>query len=126
MDPLPEPRITLRVEGKPTQSLVDTGTQHLALQADGPVSKKISWVQEATSTKIYSWTTQKTVDLGMGQVFHSFTVSPDCLYTLLGRNLLSKIGAQIYFLLAQKERPLRLIHAKSQGYLVYIWEQFSP
>ena len=39
--PLSEPRVTLRVEGKPTQFLVDTGAQHLVLlQNDGPISKK--------------------------------------------------------------------------------------
>ena len=55
------------MEGKPTQFLVDTGAQHLVLlQVDGSVSKKKkSWVQGATGTKMYSWTTQRTVDLRM-------------------------------------------------------------
>ena len=74
--PLPEHRVTLRVKEKPTQFLVDTGAQHLVLfQADGSVS---------TGTKMYSWTTQTTVDLGMDQVSHSFMVIPDCPYPLLG------------------------------------------
>lgn len=33
----------------------------------------------------------------MSQVFHSFMVIPDCSYSLLRRDLLSKIGAQISF-----------------------------
>ena len=48
---------------------------------------------------MYSWTTQRTVDLGMGWVSHSFMVIPDCPYPLLGQDLLSKVGAQIHFLL---------------------------
>ena len=98
MAPLPENRVTLRVEGKPTQFLVDTGVQHSILQTDGPVSKKRSWVQEATGTKMYSWTTQRIVDIGMGQVSHSYMVIPDCPYPLLGQDLLSKMWTQIQFL----------------------------
>uniref|UniRef100_A0ABI7X6G1 Peptidase A2 domain-containing protein n=1 Tax=Felis catus TaxID=9685 RepID=A0ABI7X6G1_FELCA len=45
----------------------------------------------------YSWTTQRTVDLGTGRVSHSFMVIPECPYPLLGRDLLTKIGAQITF-----------------------------
>ncbi|XP_070269262.1 uncharacterized protein [Myotis yumanensis] len=45
----------------------------------------------------YSWTTRRTVDLGMGWVSHSFMVIPECPYPLLGRDLLTKIGAQIIF-----------------------------
>ena len=72
LDPLPEPRVTLKVEGKPTYFLVDTGAQHsILLRADGPVSsKKKSWVQGATCIKMYSWTTRRTVNLGMGRVSH--------------------------------------------------------
>ena len=41
LDPLPEPRVTLRVERKPIQFLVNTGAQHsVLLQADECVSKK--------------------------------------------------------------------------------------
>uniref|UniRef100_A0A8C0YXG8 Reverse transcriptase domain-containing protein n=1 Tax=Canis lupus familiaris TaxID=9615 RepID=A0A8C0YXG8_CANLF len=48
-------------------------------------------------TKQYSWTTRRTVDLGTGQVSHSFMVIPECPYPLLGQDLLTKIGAQICF-----------------------------
>lgn len=33
----------------------------------------------------------------MGRVSHSFLVIPDCPYPLLGRDLLTKVGAQIHF-----------------------------
>ena len=32
-----------------------------------------------------------------GQVTHSFLMVPECPYPLLGRDLLSKVGAQIHF-----------------------------
>ena len=82
-DHLPQPRITVGVKEKPTQFLVDTGAQHSVFQANGTVSKKRSWVQEATGTKMYSWTTRRTVDLGMGWVAHSFRVTLDRSYSLL-------------------------------------------
>lgn len=37
------------------------------------------------------------MDLGTGQVSHSFAIIPDCPYPLLGRDLLTKLGAQITF-----------------------------
>ncbi|XP_060002284.1 uncharacterized protein LOC132518300 [Lagenorhynchus albirostris] len=95
---LPEPRVTLKVEGEPVQFLVDTGAQHsVLLHSKGPISAKRSWVQGATGNKQYSWTTRRTVDLGIGRVTHSFLIIPECPYPLLGRDLLSKVGAQIHF-----------------------------
>jgi hypothetical protein len=37
------------------------------------------------------------VELGMGRVSCSFMVIPECPYPLLGRDLLTKIGAHIHF-----------------------------
>jgi hypothetical protein len=98
LDTLPKPRITLRVERNPTQFLVDRAQQSVLLQADDPVPKKKSWVHGATGTKMYSWTNQRTADLGIGQVFYSLVVIPDCPYPLLARDLLSKMRTQIHFL----------------------------
>ncbi|XP_078303750.1 uncharacterized protein LOC144616462 [Panthera onca] len=97
-DPLPKPRVTLQVEGNPVQFLVDTGAQHSVLiRPHGKISKKSSWVQGATGIKKYPWTTQRTVDLGNGKVTHSFLVIPDSPCPLLGRDLLTKMEAQIHF-----------------------------
>lgn len=83
--------------------MVDTGAQHsVLLHSKGPISAKRSWVQGATGNKQYSWTTRRTVDLGIGRVTHSFLIIPECPYPLLGRDLLSKVGAQIHF---QPEGP---------------------
>ncbi|CAD7680251.1 unnamed protein product [Nyctereutes procyonoides] len=97
-EPPPEPRITLKVGGQPVTFLVDTGAQHSVLtEAKGPLSSKTSWVQGATGGKLYRWTTERKVHLSTGQVTHSFLLVPDCPYPLLGRDLLSKVGAQIHF-----------------------------
>uniref|UniRef100_A0A5F7ZV67 Uncharacterized protein n=1 Tax=Macaca mulatta TaxID=9544 RepID=A0A5F7ZV67_MACMU len=61
------------------------------------MSKKTSWVHGATGIKKYPWTTQRTVDLGTGKVSHSFLVIPESPCPLLGRDLLTKMGAQIHF-----------------------------
>ncbi|XP_042792641.1 uncharacterized protein LOC122218484 [Panthera leo] len=98
LDPLPEPRVTLQVEGNPVQFLVDTGAQHSVLiRPHEKISKKSSWVQGATGIKKYPWTTQRTVDLGNGKVTHSFLVIPDSPCPLLGKDLLTKMEAQIHF-----------------------------
>ncbi|KAK1346720.1 hypothetical protein QTO34_000580 [Cnephaeus nilssonii] len=90
--------VTLKVEGKPVEFLVDTGAQHsVLLEPSGPVSHKKSWVIGATGHQQYSWTTRRTVDLGTGRVTHSFLVIPECPAPLLGRDLLTKMGAQITF-----------------------------
>lgn len=47
--------------------------------------------------RFYPWTTSRTVDLGRGQVSHSFLVIPECPTPLLGRDLLTKLKAQIKF-----------------------------
>ena len=46
---------------------------------------------------MHKWTNHRTVNLGQGMVTHSFLVVPECPYPLLGRDLLTKLGAQIHF-----------------------------
>ena len=86
------------MEGKPVGFIVDTGAQYSVLnRKDRQMSKKTSWVQGATGTKRYGWTTKRHVNLGAQQVTHSFLVIPECSAPLLGRDLLSKVNAQIHF-----------------------------
>lgn len=97
-EPPPEPGVTLQIGGRPVTFLADTGAQHSVLtDAAGPLSGRSAWVQEATGGKFYRWTTERKVHLASGTVTHSFLHVPDCRYPLLGRDLLSKIGAQIHF-----------------------------
>ena len=96
MDPLPEPRVTLTVEGTPTDFLVDTGAEFSVLKE--PLRRlRNKIVIGATGQKPYSWTTDRKVDLRRSQVTHSFLIIPECPTPLLGRDLLSKLKAQISF-----------------------------
>jgi hypothetical protein len=125
---------------KPIQFLVETEAQHwILLQADSPVSKKrILGPRSYWHQNIFMDYPKNNVP-SIGWVSHSFTVTPDCPYPLLGWDLFSKMGAQVYFLLngqqliGSKEKPMGggrktspAGPAGSQGYLVYKWEQFSP
>ncbi|MGE9502737.1 hypothetical protein ACQP3D_30640, partial [Escherichia coli] len=77
---------------------VDTGAQHSVLtQTQGPLSTRTAWVQGATGGKLHRWTTERKVHLSTGHVTHSFLLVPECPYPLLGRDLLSKVGAHIHF-----------------------------
>jgi hypothetical protein len=79
--------------------MVDTDTQYSVLnKACGPLNKeRTSVVQGATGTQLCSWTTKRKVDLGKNQVTHSVLVVPESPAPLLGRDLLTKVGARIYF-----------------------------
>lgn len=88
--------------------MVDTGAKHLVLlKVEAPMTIKTTWVQGAMGTKAYQWTTQRLVNLRMGQVTHSFLVIPECPYSLLGQDLLSKMRARVTFL----EQGAELRHA---------------
>lgn len=80
------------------------------------MSDKTIGVQGATGTKPYKWTTRRMVDLGVGRVTHSFLVLPKCPYPLLGRDLLSKMKAEIHFL----DHGARLLHGDGQPIRVLV------
>ena len=82
--PFTVPRVTLTVEVTPMGFLVDTGAEHSVLkQPLGKIKNTRTIVFEATGQKQYPWTTLQTVDLGRGQVTHSFLVIPECPAPLL-------------------------------------------
>jgi hypothetical protein len=87
------------VEGTPVNFLVDTGREFSVLKSPlGRVRKnEKALVIGATGQKSYPWTTSRTVNLGWNQVIHSFLVIPECPMPLLGRDLLTKLKAQITF-----------------------------
>ena len=51
----------------------------------------------ATGSKLYPWTTKRILEVGKNKVTHSFLVIPECPAPLLGRNLLTKLKAQVQF-----------------------------
>lgn len=64
-------------------------------------------------TKPYKWTTQRTVDLGVGWVTHSFLVIPECPYSLLGCDFLTKMRVQIHF--TDADAHFKHLNGKADG-----------
>nr|WHP37833.1 pol protein [Gammaretrovirus sp.] len=88
----------MTVEGTPIEFLVDTGAEHSVLtQPMGKVGSRRTVVEGATGSKVYPWTTKRLLKVGHKQVTHSFLVIPECPAPLLGRDLLTKLKAQIQF-----------------------------
>ncbi|XP_017385217.2 uncharacterized protein LOC108305168 [Cebus imitator] len=59
------------------------------------------------------WTTNRLVDPGNGTVTHSFLVIPECLYALLGQDLLHKLLANISF--CESQACLSIPHPLTSG-----------
>ncbi|XP_045679078.1 LOW QUALITY PROTEIN: uncharacterized protein K02A2.6-like [Phyllostomus hastatus] len=91
--------VTLNVEGKPIDFLIDTGATYSVLkQPQGQVQKATTKIIGATGkAEAYPWATARVTNLGKGTITHSFLVIPDCPYPLLGRDLLQKLRATITF-----------------------------
>ena len=51
----------------------------------------------ATGSKFYPWTTERALQINKNIVTHSFLVIPECPAPLLGRDLLTKLKAQVQF-----------------------------
>lgn len=87
--------------------MVDSGAENsILVKLEEPLSVKQTKVEGATKTKPNSLNTQRTVDLGMGWVTHSLLVIPKCFYLLIGRDLITKMKAQINFL----DKRVKLLH----------------
>jgi hypothetical protein len=79
------------VEGTFMDFLIDTEAEHSFLKYPlGKLRNKRTIVIGATGQKQYPWTTAHRIDLGKGQVSHSFLLIPECPTPLLGRDLLTK------------------------------------
>ena len=88
--------MTVSVEGTPVNFLIDTGAEHSVLTEPlGKLKDKKTLVVGATGSKLYPWTTHRTLHVGRHQVKHSFLVIPECPAPLLGRDLLTKLKAQV-------------------------------
>ena len=70
-------------------------------------------------TKPCKWTTQRTVDLGVGLVTYSFLVIPECPCPLLGCDLLTKMRAQINFNNADPHK-----HLEGKAYRMFLTMPF--
>ena len=100
--------VTLKVGDRNIDFMVDTGAElSVVTKPAAPVSKKTTAVTGASGEDmIKSFCQPRKCQMGVGgghQVIHEFLYIPECPVPLLGRDLLSKLGAQVTF--SPEERP---------------------
>ena len=97
--------VTLKVEDQNIDFMVDTGAELLvATKPVAPLSKKTTAVTEVSGEEmIKSFCQPRKCQMGGYQEIHEFLYIPEYLVPLLGRDLLSKLGAQVTF--PPGERP---------------------
>ena len=83
---------------------VDTGAELSAVKPVAPLSKKTTAVTGVSGEEtVKSFCQPRKCQMGWHQVIHEFLYTPECPVPLLGRDLLSKLGAQVTF--SPEERP---------------------
>ena len=96
--------ITLKVGDQNTDFMVDTGTELSVVQPVAPLSTKTTAITGVLGEDmIKSFGQPRKCQMGGHQVIHEFPYIPECLVPLLGKDLLSKLGAQVTF--SPEERP---------------------
>lgn len=85
--------------------MVDTGAElSVVTKPVAPLSKKTTAVTGVSGEEtVKSFCQPRKCQMGWHQVIHEFLYTPECAVPLLGRDLLSKLGAQVAFF--PEERP---------------------
>lgn len=113
------------MEGTPVSFLVDTGAEYSVLKAPlGKIKNEKPLVIGTTGQRCYPWTTSHTVDLGRNLVTHSFLVIPECPTPLLGRNVLTKLKAQITFAPSGPELSWGTAPPQTLGLSLHLGEEY--
>ena len=96
--------VTLKVGDQNIDFKVDTGAELLVVKPVAPLSKKTTAVTGVSGEEmIKSFCQPRKCQMGGHQVIHEFFYIPECPVPVLGRDLLSKLGAQVTF--SPEERP---------------------
>ena len=97
--------VTLKVGDQNTDFMEDTGAElSVVTKPVAPLSKKTIAVTGVSGVEmIKSFCQPRKCQMGGHQVTHEFLYIPECPGPLLGRDLLSKLGAQVTF--SPEERP---------------------
>ena len=97
--------VTVKVGDEDIDFMVDTGAElSVVTQPVAPLSKKTTAVTGVSGEEmIKSFCQPRKCQMGGHQVIHEFLYIPECPVPLLGRDLLSKLGAQVTF--SPEERP---------------------
>lgn len=91
----PEPQVLLEIEGKPIDFLLDTGaTFSVLLSKLGTLSNRCVTIRGVTGKPVTKYFSQPLRCLWNDLLFsHSFLVMPESPTPLLGRDLMTKLGA---------------------------------
>ena len=97
--------VTLKVGDQNIDFTEDTGAElSVVTQPVAPLSKETTAVTGVSGEEmIKSFCQPRKCQMGGHQVIHEFLYIPECPAPLLGRDLLSKLGAQVTF--SPEERP---------------------
>ena len=115
--------VTLKVGDQNSDFVVDTGAELSAVTKPvAPLPKKTTAVTEVSGEEmIKSFCQPGKCQIGGHQVIHEFLYIPECPVPLLGRDLLSKLGAQMTF--SPEKRPTFRMH--TMAYLLSL-SQYHP
>ena len=91
--------VNLKVGDQNIDFMVDTGTELLVVTKPvAPLSKKTTAITGVSGEEMMkSFCQPGKCQIGGHQVIHEILYIPECPGPLLGRNLLSKLGAQVTF-----------------------------
>ena len=97
--------VTLKTGDQDIDFMVDTGAElSMVTKPVAPLSKRTTAVTGASGEEmVKSFCQPRKCQMGGHQVTHEFLYIPECPVPLLGRDLLSKLGAQVTF--SPEERP---------------------
>ena len=97
--------VTLKIGDQDIDFMVDTGAElSVVTKPMAPVSKRTAAVTGVSGEEmVKSFCQPRKCQMGGHQVTHEFLYIPECPVPLLGRDLLSKLGAQVTF--SPEERP---------------------
>ena len=96
--------VVLKVGDQNIDFMVDTGEVSVVTKPVAPLSKKTTTVTGVSGEQmIKSFSQPRKCQMVGHQVIREFLYIPECPVPLLGRDLLSKLGAQVTF--SPEERP---------------------
>ena len=115
--------VTLKVGDQIIDFMVDTGAElSVVAKPVAPLSRKTTDVTGVSGEEmIKSFCQPRKCQMGGHQVIHEFLYIPECPVPLLGRDLLSTLGAQVTF--SPEERPT--FRMDSMTYLLSL-SQYHP
>ena len=112
--------VTLEVGDQNIDFMVDSGTELSVVKPMAPLSKKTIAVTGVSGVEmIKSFCQPRKCQMGGHQVTHEFLYIPEFPLPLLGRDLLSKLGAQVTF--SPEERPTLWMDT-----VTYLLSQYHP